>query len=119
MLCASMSNTAPLMLAAIRLIVPVGKDVKKAGVVSTTFTLKLPDAGRPPASVTEQLPVVSPSGKVLPLAGVQTTLEVRSPSWASFAVTVKLTTAPALLVASTVRSLGSVSDGGVLVTGHA
>ena len=43
------------------------------GVVSLTVTLKLPSASLPALSVAEQLTVVSPSGKVLPEAGVQVT----------------------------------------------
>lgn len=60
--------------------------------------------------------VVVPSGKVAPLAGVQLTCEVRSPSSRSLAVTVNETAAPALLVASTTMSLGSTSVGAVFVT---
>ena len=40
-------------------------------VVSTTVTLKLPFACMPPLSVTEQLTVVSPSGRTQPAAGEQ------------------------------------------------
>ena len=57
--------------------------------------------------------MVSPSGNVSPLVWLQVTEPLMSPSSASVATTVKLTAAPALLVASAVMSFGRVSTGGV------
>ncbi len=110
---AARSRVAPLMLSAIRVTGLLGKLVKTGGVVSWTITLKLPLADKPPESVTEQFTAVVPSRKVLPLAGTQATEAVRSPSSRSPAVTVKFTTAPALLVASAVMSSGRTRKGGV------
>src|SRR4026207_78529 len=108
------STTRPPLFAAIRLSVPVGILVKNAGVVSSTVIVKSPWAVAPSASVTEQWTEVAPSAKVLPLTGVQAPEAVRSPSSRSLADTLaeKSATAPALLVASTVKSLGRGGTGG-------
>src|SRR6185312_4650424 len=56
-----MSSVAPLISTAMIVTVPVGKFVKKAGVVSTTVMWKLPVVVSPPASVTWHVTVVAPS----------------------------------------------------------
>jgi hypothetical protein len=61
-----------------------GVPVMTGGVVSTTVTVKLVDDVLLRASVAEQVTVVVPSGKVLPLAGEQVT--VTAPSTMSLAV---------------------------------
>src|SRR5205809_6654310 len=66
----------------------------------------------PCASVAVHVTVVLPSAKVLPEAGVE--LTVTSPSTISSALAVKVTTAPAALVASAVMSAGTVIAGGVM-----
>jgi hypothetical protein len=72
----------------------------------------VPDAELPALSVTRQVTVVVPSGKVEPARGLHT--GAIEPSTSSSAPTEKLTVAPALLVASIVRSLGSANTGGVV-----
>jgi hypothetical protein len=78
--------------------------------ISTTRTVKLHRATLPDASVAAQLTGVLPIGKRLPVAGAHVT--VGAGSQASVAVTLKGTTAPARLVASTVM------DGGQVITGE-
>src|SRR3989442_1325110 len=75
-------NTAP--------VAPVASTVAFAGTVTTG-------------------PVVAPNGKVAPLAGVQ--LVAIGPSSTSVADAVKVNTAPAALVASTVAFAGTVTMG--------
>jgi hypothetical protein len=82
------------------------------GVASLTVTLKVLVAVLPAASVAVQVTVVSPSGKVLPEAGVQ--VGVIEPSTISLAVAVKLTSAPLGPLAGTVLSAGRVSVGAVV-----
>ena len=72
--------------------------VTTGGVVSTTVTLKASLVLLPAASVAVQVTDVVPSGNVLPDAGEQS--GVMAPSTMSMAVAVKLTSAPAALVAS-------------------
>src|SRR5688500_8733752 len=62
--------------------------VSIGGVVSTTFTLNDAVASFPAASLAEQFTAVSPSGNVLPEAGVHSTST--SPSTSSLAVALKL-----------------------------
>src|SRR5206468_3925265 len=64
------------------------------------------------ASKAVQVTVVLPSAKVLPLAGKQVTLSV--PSTMSLAVAVKVTVAPAALVASAVIGAGQLTVGAVV-----
>ena len=66
----------------------------------------------PCASVAVQVTVVAPKGNVLPEAGLQLTATL--PSTMSTALAVKVTTAPAALVASTVILAGTMSIGGVV-----
>jgi hypothetical protein len=66
------------------------------------------------ASVAEQLTAVVVMANVEPDAGTQTTDAVTSPSVLSFAVTVKVTTAPEGPVASTVMLAGTFTIGGVV-----
>ena len=87
------------------------------GVVSTTCTVKLVVPVFPLKSLDEQITVVMPMGKMLPLAGVQVT--GREPSTKSLAVgSVKITTAPVGEVASTPTMLAGVPlmAGGVVST---
>ncbi len=89
--------------------------LKFGGVVSTTVTLKdwaaLVFAGFA-WSLAVQETFVVPSGNVAPEAGLQLTLGLGSTL--SVAVTVKLTAAPAELVASAVRFERPARTGGVL-----
>ena len=66
----------------------------------------------PAASVAEQVTVVVPIGKVEPEAGEQ--VGIIEPSTTSIADAVKVTTAPAALVASLVIFPGTVTTGGVV-----
>jgi hypothetical protein len=83
-------------------------------VVSTTVTVKLLVPLLPCASVAAQLTLVAPSANVAPDAGRQAVLTVASRL--SIADAVKLTTAPAALVASALIGLGTVTTGAVLST---
>lgn len=82
------------------------------GVVSCTITLKLPLTALPLESDAEHATEVVAIANVLPEGGIHVT--VNEPSTISFAVAVKLTTAPAALVASTVMSAGSNRVGAVV-----
>ena len=95
-------NTAPLVMP---LSVTVG------AVVSTTVTVKVPVAVLLRLLVAEQVTVVAPNGNCEPDAGVQVTTTFVS--FASVAVALKVTTAPAGLVASAVMLAGSCRTGGV------
>src|SRR5882762_10417485 len=75
-----------------------------------TSTSKVAVAVLPALSLALQLTVVVPIGNRLPDAGVQVT--GTSPSTVSVAEAVKVTTAPAGLVASTVIAPGTVRVGG-------
>jgi hypothetical protein len=86
--------------------------VKTGPVESCTVTMKLPPAVLPAASAAEQATVVAPIGKSVPDPGVQKTDTL--PSTASVADAAKLTTEPAVDVASTVWLDGSVSVGAVV-----
>src|SRR5262245_13022415 len=86
--------------------------VSTGGDVSTTVTLKLPEAVLPAVSVAEQLTVVAPRANVLPEDGAHVTVGLRGS--VSVALAVKVTTAPAALVASAVMSDGSERTGGVM-----
>src|SRR5204863_77302 len=89
-----------------------GGAVTVGGVVSTTVTWKLALPVLPCASVRMQLMRVSASPNVLPEAGLQVVATL--PSTMSLAEAVKVATAPAALVASTVMSEGTVTIGGVV-----
>src|SRR5205085_6900691 len=80
--------------------------------VSRTVTVNVAVPTAPWVSVALQVTVVVAIAKVDPEAGVQ--VVGRGPSWASLAVAVKVTTAPAALVASTVMFAGTVTTGGGL-----
>src|SRR5258705_14022436 len=81
------------------------------GVVSTTTTWKEPVATLPDRSLAEQCTVVAPRAKTEPEAGTQVT--ATGPSMLSMAVATKVTVAPPGPVASTLKSAGRVSTGGV------
>src|SRR5512141_1718174 len=81
-------------------------------VVSTTDTRNVPDASLPWLSVAEHVTVVVPSANVEPDDGVHE--GVIDPSTMSFAVALKVATAPAALVASRVMSSGAVTTGAVV-----
>ena len=81
--------------------------------MSCTVTVNDPWPILDAASVAEQSTVVVRMANVEPDAGTQTTDAVTSPSVSSFAVTVKVTTAPSREVASAVMSAGTVTTGGV------
>ncbi len=106
-------TTAPAELVACA--VMLAGSVSTGRVVSCTVTVKLPLAVLLWVSLAEQLTVVVAIGKVEPEAGAHVT--GREPSTASLAVAVKLTTAPAELVACAVMLAGSVSTGGVVSAG--
>ena len=76
-----------------------------------TMTVKLHVAVLPDASAAEQLTTVTPVGNVLPDAGEQ--LTVGFGSQLSLAVALKLTIAPAALVADAVMLAGQLIVGGV------
>src|SRR3989454_175359 len=103
-------NTAP--------VAPVASTVAFAGTVRTgpvvSFTVTVNDAAvwLPCASVTPQVTVVAPNGNVAPLAGAQ--LVATGPSRVSVADAVKVKTAPAALVASTLAFAGTVTMGPVV-----
>jgi len=84
-------------------------------VVSCTFTVKLPVAVLPAASVAEQLTVVVVIPNVEPEAGVHVT--GTGPSTLSVAVALYVTAAPNGPVASAVIGEGSVSTGAVVSEG--
>src|ERR1051326_6955468 len=84
------------------------------GVVSTTVTLNEPWPVLPCESVELHETTCVPSEKTEPDGGVQVTEVLRSTR--SVAVTVKLTVAPAGLVASAVMSAGTLTVGGVVST---
>jgi len=96
----------------------VASTVALAGTVTTgpvvSFTVTVNDAALwlPCASVAPQVTVVAPNGNVAPLAGVQ--LVAIGPSSTSVADAVKVNTAPAALVASTVAFAGTVTTGPVV-----
>ena len=80
-------------------------------VVSITVTLKVHVAVLPDESVATLVTVVVPTGKVLPDAGVDTTVAEQL----SVAITLKLTTAPQILEAEkTLVSAGQIITGGVV-----
>jgi hypothetical protein len=81
-------------------------------VVSRTVTVNEPVPVLPAASVAEQFTVVVPRANVDPDAFEQVTVGLVG--FASLAVAVYVTTAPALLVASAVTSAGRLSCGGVV-----
>src|ERR1044071_1930619 len=81
------------------------------GVVSTTVMMKLPCAVLWRLLVAEQFTGVAPRAKSEPEAGTQATTTLVSR--ASVAVALKLTIAPAGLVASAVMSAGRCMTGGV------
>src|SRR5919107_6212809 len=83
--------------------------LRAGGVVSCTFTVKLPVAVFPWASVAEQLTVVEPSGKTSPELASHVT--GTAPSTTSRAVAENETAAPFGPVASA-TGLGRVSTGG-------
>jgi hypothetical protein len=85
--------------------------VTTGGVVSRTVTWK-PRFGVPPASVAEHVTVVVSSANVEPESGLQ--VVGRDLSIASEVVVVYVATVFAALVASSVMSAGTVTDGGVL-----
>src|SRR5256712_11577869 len=99
-------------------VAPVASIVAFAGTVTTgpvvSFTVTVNDAALwfPCASVALQVTVVAPNGNVDPLAGAQ--LVATGPSSASVAEAVKVNTAPAALVASTVAFAGTVTTGPVV-----
>jgi uncharacterized protein YhbP (UPF0306 family) len=103
-------NAAPVVLVAST--VAFAGTVTTGPVVSVTVTVKEAAPLLPVVSVTVQLTVVGPSGKVDPLAGVQVT--ARGPSTPSLADAVKLNAAPVPLVASTVAFAGTVTTGPVV-----
>lgn len=80
--------------------------------VSKTPTVKLPATLLPAVSRASQSTEFDPSGKTVPLAGVQVTVSLRSTL--SVAVTVKLAVAPAPDVASMRMLAGSVSTGALV-----
>src|SRR5258708_9488155 len=84
------------------------------GVVSTTVTVKPPEAVLPERSAAAQVTLVAPSGNVDPLAVLHATRT--TPSTASVAVATKLTVAPAGRVAAAGRLRGSTRAGGVVST---
>ena len=92
--------------------VMLAKAAITGAVVSCTVTVKLPVLTFPASSVAEVATVAVPMAKVDPLAGLQTT--VTAPSTLSVAVGVKLTTAPAAEVASTVRLAKAANTGAVM-----
>ena len=94
-------------------VVMLAGSVRTGALGSVTVTVKLELALLPCASVAVHVTVVTPTGKSLPDAGVQT--GVTGPSMASAAVAVKLTSVVGP-VATVVRLAGSVSTGGVRST---
>jgi len=84
-------------------------------VVSCTFTVKLPSAVLPAASVAEQLTVVVVIPNVEPEAGVHVT--GTAPSTLSVAVALYVTAAPDGPVASAVIAEGRVNTGAVVSEG--
>src|SRR2546426_7083135 len=92
-------NTAPAALVASTL--AFAGTVTTGPVVSFTVTVKVLVPMLAWLSVAVHVTVVAPNGNVAPLAGVQ--LAATLPSSRSVAEAVKLNTAPAALVASTVR----------------
>ena len=103
-------TTAPVALAAST--IWFGGRASCGAVVSRTVTVKLPLRVLPAASLALTFTVVTPSGKVLPLAGVA--VAETAPSTKSVALTAKLTTAPVALAASATILDGRVSNGGVM-----
>src|SRR6266850_2144422 len=81
-------------------------------VVSVTVTVNDAVLWLPCASVAVHVTVVAPTGNVDPLAGVQ--VVATAPSSVSVADAVKVKTAPAALVASTVAFAGTVTTGPVV-----
>src|SRR2546425_319491 len=81
-------------------------------VVSVTVTVNDAAPMLPCASVAVHVTVVAPSGKVDPLAGVH--VVATTPSSASVADAVKVKTAPAAFVASTVAFAGTITTGPVV-----
>src|SRR5690348_9797804 len=84
------------------------------GVVSVTVTVNAALLALPCASVAEQVTVVAPMAKELPLAGTQ--LGATAPSTRSAAVAAKVTAAPAGPVASAATAAGKESAGGRVST---
>src|SRR2546422_4363482 len=103
-------NTAP--------VAPVASTVAFAGTVTTgpvvsfTVTVKVLVPMLAWLSVAVHVTVVGPNGNVDPLAGVQ--FAATLPSSRSVAEAVKVNTAPAALVASTVAFAGTVTTGPVV-----
>src|ERR671928_1062572 len=91
----------------------VGIPDKAGPTVSTTVTMKLPSATRPPESTTVQLTVAVPSAKNEPLAGQQVGAGSGSSS-ASVAVAAYRTVAPPRASPSTVTSAGTTRTGAAL-----
>src|SRR3989442_10443169 len=103
-------NTAPVALVAST--VAFAGTVTTGPVVSLTITVKVLVPMLAWLSVAVHVTVVAPNGKVAPLAGVQLTATL--PSSRSVAEAVKVNTAPAALVASTVAFAGTVTTGPVV-----
>src|SRR5712664_1573439 len=103
-------NTAPAALVASA--VAFAGTVTTGPVVSVTVTVNVFVPTLPCASVALHVTVVAPNGNVAPLAGVQ--LVATAPSNVSVAEAVKVNTAPAALVASTVAFAGTVTTGPVV-----
>src|SRR3989454_12083718 len=103
-------NTAPVALVAST--VAFAGTVTTGPVVSLTVTVKVLVPTLAWLSVAVHVTVVAPNGNVDPLAGVQ--LAATLPSSRSVAEAVKVNTAPAALVASTVAFAGTVTTGPVV-----
>src|SRR3989454_107598 len=103
-------NTAPVALVAST--VAFAGTVTTGPVVSVTVTVKVLVPTLAWLSVAVHVTVVAPNWKVDPLAGVQ--LVATAPSSVSVAEAVKVNTAPAALVASTVAFAGTVTTGPVV-----
>src|SRR5437899_1207805 len=89
----------------VTVVAPIAKVDPEAGV-------QLATPAPSTASLVDQFTVVVPSGKVGPEAGVQ--VGVSAPSTMSAAEALKVTAAPAELVASVVMFAGTVTAGGVV-----
>src|SRR3989442_648405 len=103
-------NTAPAALVAST--VAFAGTVTTEPVVSDPVTVKVFVPTLACLSAAVHVTVVAPNGKVDPLAGVQ--LVATAPSNVSVAEAVKVNTAPAALVASTVAFAGTVTTGPVV-----
>src|SRR6266545_2059806 len=105
----SVAVAVPMFAFAQTVIVRSGGTVSTGGTLSPTVTVKLPWAVLPAPSRAEQLTVVVPAGKRLPLAGMQAT--PTAPDTVSLAVGVNLTTAVPVASAWPVIGGGSTSVG--------